>query len=43
MLGIFINGVYNIRIKKFEEKINEIKEEIPILEEKLKRLRKIKK
>ena len=29
------NLVYNIRIKKFEEKLNAIKEELPVLEKRL--------
>lgn len=28
--------VYNIRMKKYEEKLQEIKEELPVLEERLK-------
>ena len=31
--------VYNIRIKKYEEKLQEIKEELPVLEERLKRFK----
>jgi hypothetical protein len=31
--------VYNIRIKKYEEKLQEIKEELPVLEENLKRFK----
>lgn len=30
--------VYNIRMKKYEERLQEIKEELPVLEERLKRL-----
>ncbi|MAG28268.1 hypothetical protein CMI47_22315 [Candidatus Pacearchaeota archaeon] len=35
--------VYKIRMKKYKEKINKIKEELPVLEEKLDKLRKIRK
>ena len=35
--------VYNIRMKKYEERLQEIKEELPVLEERLKRFKEWKK
>ena len=32
--------VYNIRMKKYEEKLNDIKQELPVLEARVKKMRK---